>query len=102
MKGFTDHLDHQTEVLIAIGAAVACGCQPCLHKLSEQAKTAEIPTNWIKSAAIIGQFVKEQPAAQMRALADEVFGTHLSRQDTANQGCPIGGEAYTPVGGCTC
>jgi hypothetical protein len=64
----------------------------------------------MKSAAIIGQFVKDQPAADMKRLADQLLGTHLSRAGSAPD-CPLskGSDASAPQGkaastasGCRC
>jgi AhpD family alkylhydroperoxidase len=102
MNGFNSNLDSQTELLIAVGAAVACGCQPCLHSLVEKAGTAGIPAGALKSAAIVGQFVKDQPAAKMRALADELLGTHLSQGNATEKGCPLEAQADTVGSQCSC
>jgi len=88
MKTDLKGLDPETQILISLGAAVACGCQPCLEKIVAQARTAGIGEARLKSAAIIGQFVKDQPAGHMKQLADQLLGTHLAagRQDV---GCPM-------------
>lgn len=102
MQGITNQLDMQTEMLIAIGAAVACGCQPCLHKLVDRARSADISPRRLKAAAIVGQFVKEQPAGQMKALADELLGTHLGQAPGGGRGCPMEEGSVAPAGGCGC
>ena len=88
MQNYLKGLDPEIQTLVALGAAVACGCQPCLEKIVAQARTAGIAEAKLKNAAIIGQFVKDQPAAYMKQLADELLGTHLAagRQDV---GCPM-------------
>ncbi|MEJ2639857.1 MAG: carboxymuconolactone decarboxylase family protein [Desulfosarcinaceae bacterium] len=102
MHGFTTNLDARTELLIAVGAAVACGCRPCLHNLVEKARSADVPARSLKSAAIIGQFVKDQPAAKMRALADELLGTHLDQGRASENGCPLQTGAAGANGQCAC
>ena len=87
MQGFLKGLDMETQLLVALGAAVASGCEPCLQTIVDQARQAEVDAKKLKSAAIIGQFVKDQPAVKMRALADQLLGTHLSSQP-AQCGCP--------------
>jgi hypothetical protein len=45
----------------------------------------------MRAAALIGQFVKDQPANNMKATADKLLGTHL--QSAASQaGCPMESE----------
>jgi AhpD family alkylhydroperoxidase len=102
MNGFNSNLDAHTELLIAVGAAVACGCQPCLHSLVEKARAADLPAGSLKSAAIIGQFVKDQPAAKMKALADELLGTHLGQGRASANGCPLDNGADAGSGQCAC
>ena len=77
MQPFTKGLDNETQLLVAAGAAVAAGCIPCLESITQLAQAEGIETKKMKSAAIIGQFVKEQPAAHMKEAADRLLGTHL-------------------------
>lgn len=88
METYLKGLEPETQILISLGAAVACGCQPCLEKIVAQARASGIGETKLKSAAIIGQFVKDQPAGHMKQLADQLLGTHLAagRQDA---GCPM-------------
>ena len=95
METYLRGLDSETQTLVALGAAVACGCQPCLEKIVAQARAAGIGEAKLKNAAIIGQFVKDQPAAHIKQLADQLLGTHLAagRQDL---GCPVDAAQETP------
>ncbi|MGD9182024.1 MAG: carboxymuconolactone decarboxylase family protein [Desulfobacterales bacterium] len=77
MKPLFKGLDTDTQLLVAIGSAVASGCIPCLENISGMARAEGIEEKKLKAAAIIGQFVKNQPAAHMRATADRLLGTHL-------------------------
>ena len=77
MKPFLNGLDTETQLLVAIGSAVASGCIPCLENISGMARAEGIDAKKLKAAAIIGQFVKDQPAANMKATADKLLGTHL-------------------------
>ena len=79
MFGNMKNLGEETQILIATGAAVASGCQPCLEKIIAQANEQKIPNDKLKTAAIIGQFVKDQPVMHMKALTDQLLGTHLSK-----------------------
>jgi len=64
--------------LVAVGPAVAAGCVPCLENIVNLASQEQIDSKKLKSAAIIGQFIKDQPAAQMKEKADSLLDTHLS------------------------
>jgi alkylhydroperoxidase/carboxymuconolactone decarboxylase family protein YurZ len=77
MKPLFKGLDTETQLLVAIGSAVASGCIPCLENISGMARAEGIEEKKLKAAAIIGQFVKDQPAANMKATADKLLGTHL-------------------------
>jgi AhpD family alkylhydroperoxidase len=88
METYLKGLDPETQILISLGAAVACGCQPCLEKIVAQARASGIGETKLKNAAIIGQFVKDQPAAHMKQLADQLLGTHLAA-GLQSAGCPM-------------
>ena len=77
-------LDAQTQLLIGIGAAVASGCIPCLEKMTAMAEEAGIDRKKLKAAAIVGQFVKDQPASHMKEAADRLVGTHLQASVSTN------------------
>jgi len=74
MNLFVKGLPPDTQILIAVGAAVAAGCQPCLKRLADLARDEELEKVRLRAAATIGQFVKEQPANEMRVLAGELLG----------------------------
>ena len=77
MTPFPKGLDDETGLLVAAGAAVAAGCIPCLERITALAEAAGIDSKKMKSAAIIGQLIREQPAAHMKEAADRLLGTHL-------------------------
>jgi AhpD family alkylhydroperoxidase len=88
MKPFHKGLETETQLLVALGSAVASGCIPCLESITGMARAEGIDEKKMRAAAIIGQFVKDQPANNMKATADELLGTHL--QSAASQaGCPM-------------
>jgi hypothetical protein len=92
MKPFTKGLDTETQLLVALGSAVASGCIPCLESIAEMARNERIAEKKMRAAAIIGQFVKDQPAGHMKTKADALLGTHL--QAAHNQvDCPLESEA---------
>ena len=110
MKPLFKGLDTETQLLVAIGSAVASGCIPCLENISGMAQAEGIEEKKLKAAAIIGQFVKDQPAENMKATADRLLGTHL-QSAPIQTGCPAGSakaetaEEYDKLksaGGCGC
>ena len=88
MKPFGKQLDTETQLLVAIGSAVAAGCIPCLESITSLAVAEEIDEKKLRAAAVIGQFVKDQPAGQMKEKADDLLGTHFSAA-AAPAPCPL-------------
>jgi alkylhydroperoxidase/carboxymuconolactone decarboxylase family protein YurZ len=88
MDAFFKGLDTETQLLVGIGAAVAAGCIPCLEKMVEMANGVDLDAKKLKAAAVIGQFVKDQPAAHMKSVADNLLGTHLQNAKTKAT-CPV-------------
>ena len=87
MKPIFKGLETETQLLVALGSAVASGCIPCLENITGMARAEGIAEKKLKAAAIIGQFIKDQPANNMKIMADQLLGTHL--QSTPVQtGCP--------------
>ena len=88
MKPFLNGLDTETQLLVALGSAVASGCIPCLENITGMARAEGITEKKLKAAAIIGQFVKDQPANNMKSTADQLLGTHL-QSASARIECPV-------------
>lgn len=101
MKPIFKGLDTETQLLVAIGSAVASGCIPCLENISGMARAEGIEDKKLKAAAIIGQFVKDQPAANMKATADRLLGTHL-QSAPIQTGCPAESTNDKTAAGCGC
>ena len=95
MKPLFKGLDTETQLLVALGSAVASGCIPCLENITGMARAEGIDEKKMRAAAIIGQFVKDQPANNMKAFADRLLGTHLQAA-AAQASCPMESEK-TPV-----
>lgn len=95
MKPFSKGLDNETQLLVAAGAAVAAGCIPCLESITKLAEAEGIDSKKMKSAALVGQFIKEQPAAHMKEATDRLLGTHLQASQAA-AGCPVEPGDKTP------
>ena len=110
MKPVFKGLDTETQLLVALGSAVASGCIPCLENISGMARAEGIEEKKIKAAAIIGQFVKDQPANNMKATADKLLGTHLQSApvqtgcpaDSSNEEIAAQQQGCGPVGECGC
>lgn len=98
MKLKSRRLDQETRLLVGISAAVASGCIPCLEKMTETASKAGIDPKKMRESAIIGQFVKDQPAYHMKEAADKLLGVHLRRFRTQSE-CSIDAEREEE-GGC--
>jgi AhpD family alkylhydroperoxidase len=91
MKPLFKGLDTETQLLVALGSAVASGCIPCLESIAGLARAEGIDEKKMRAAVIIGQFVKDQPANNMKATADRLLGTHL-QSAAAQAGCPMESE----------
>ena len=88
MDAILKGLDTETQLLVGIGAAVAAGCIPCLETMVNLANGNDLDAKKLKAAAIIGQFVKDQPAAHMKSTADSLLGTHLQKEKSQAT-CPV-------------
>ena len=99
MNLFVKGLDPETQILIAMASAVAAGCQPCLQKIVAMARDETLDAAKMKAAVEIGQFVKDQPAAHMKELADQLVGSNLCAGSTGAK-CPAAGDGATAS--CTC
>jgi AhpD family alkylhydroperoxidase len=88
MKPFYKGLDTETQLLVALGSAIASGCIPCLESITGLARAEGIDEKKLRAAAIIGQFVKDQPANNMKSTADELLGTHL-QSAVSQASCPM-------------
>ena len=65
-------LNAQTKELVAVGAAVAANCLPCLRYHVAEAERAGCAAGEIKEATAIGLAVKSRPAADMQRLIDQL------------------------------
>ncbi len=84
-------IDRETQLLIATGAAVACGCLSCLDNIVSKARGEGIDEKKLKAAAITGQYVKDMPMNHMKAHCDDLLGTHLGGFTPDNEpDCPMG------------
>lgn len=91
MKSFVKGLENETQVLVAVGSAIAAGCIPCLENIHAMARKAGIQEKKLRAAALIGQFVKDQPNHNMKVVADKLLGTHLQLRGSGIN-CPAEGD----------
>jgi hypothetical protein len=95
MKPLFKGLETETQLLVALGSAVASGCIPCLESITGLARAENIDEKKMRAAAIIGQFVKDQPASNMKMTADRLLGTHL-QSAPVNSDCPLDPKETAP------
>ena len=96
MKPMFKGLETETQLLVALGSAVASGCIPCLESITGIARDEGIEEKKLKAAAIIGQYVKDQPAINMKTMADQLLGTHLQSVPPVSE-CPFESTEEKPT-----
>jgi AhpD family alkylhydroperoxidase len=70
--------------LVALGAALAGNCEPCLRHHYREAKKLGISDDDIRSAFDMAAMVKQTPARHAQALAEKLLGsmsTNRARQE---------------------
>lgn len=67
-------LNEKTAELIAVAAAIAGNCEPCLKFHFSQAKKVGCSKDEIKEAMKIAKMVKESPIQTIYELADKLVG----------------------------
>ena len=66
--------------LVALGAALACNCEPCLRHHYREAKKLGISDDDIRSAFDMAAMVKQTPARNAQALAEKLLGSTSPNQ----------------------
>jgi AhpD family alkylhydroperoxidase len=96
----TESLDTGTEELIAIGAALAANCEPCLRYHVRRGAEAGCTPEAMRRAAEIGHAVKATPARLLARLADRLLGSSLAPRGEdspcATAGLPTAGRPPEP------
>lgn len=64
-------MDDRTKELIALGAAVACNCHPCVRFHSSKAKQMGIEKSEVQNAVEVGKMVRKGAAGQMDELLEK-------------------------------
>ena len=67
-------LSKEQEELVAIGAAVAANCEPCLKYHLREAAEAGLTDDQLRAAVTVAQKVKETPARLILEAADRLLG----------------------------
>jgi AhpD family alkylhydroperoxidase len=66
--------------LVALGAALACNCEPCLRYHFREAKTLGIGDEDIRAALEMAAMVKQTPARNAQQLADKLLESTAKNQ----------------------
>ncbi len=70
-------LDENTIELIALGAAIAANCQPCLQHHLNQARQHGVGDYEIDQAIRVGKMVRNGAASQMNELLSNILQPEL-------------------------
>jgi AhpD family alkylhydroperoxidase len=79
--------DVRTRVLIAVGAAVAANCHPCLENIAAKARGAGLSDEEIQAAAEVGRTVRAGAAKSMDQLIAALTGSAAPAQSDCDPGC---------------
>ncbi|BBL58898.1 arsenite efflux transporter metallochaperone ArsD [Methylomonas koyamae] len=96
-----DAISEQNAELIAIGAAIAAGCDPCFKFHYDKARKLGVANETMMEAVNIGYTVKQAAGKNMLALADRMLGSGSTEK--AASSCCGGSSADQPkeeAGGC--
>ena len=89
--------------LVAIGAAIAANCEPCLKHHYHQAQQLGVSKADVAHAVETGAKVKDSPHQAILRLADRLTGAGLSQPaDTSDPCCGSQITSETPAGGKCC
>ena len=83
-------MDKKTEELIALGAAYAVNCQPCMELHKQQASEAGATTQEMRAAIEVAESVKKGAYDKTKESAGNLFGD-LKEQKCCSEGskcCP--------------
>lgn len=94
--------DERVDELVAIGAAIASNCEPCLEHHVAVARDLGLSNDDIARAVKMGRRVKETPARHILRVADELLGTGAESATIAPAlALPIVAEQPANGGCCT-
>ena len=88
-------LDDRTIELIAVGASITAGCQPCLRYHAEKARHNGATGDEIAEAIAVAKMVRGGGSTEMDKFAEQLTGTEMvsSEQEQVSEasGCDCGG-----------
>ena len=88
-------LEDKTIELIAVGASITAGCQPCLLHHVGKARQLGAQENEISEAIAVGKMVRGGGATEMDQFAEQLTETETvsseREQVTESSGCDCGG-----------
>lgn len=71
-------MDHRVCLLVAVGSAMAAGCEPCLDQIIPNLISAGVDDQDIRRAVELGNQVRRAATDYMREVADVLTGTRLA------------------------
>ena len=78
----------EQEELVAIGAAVAANCEPCLKYHLRKAREAGLTDDQLRAAVAVAKTVKETPARLILEVADRLLApAGRPSHEPAKSGC---------------
>ena len=80
-------MEDKVKLLVAVGAAVAANCQPCLRTAVSQAQIVGLEKKEMVEAIQIGRLVRRGATDKMDQLATTLTGRDVSSSD---EKCPFG------------
>ena len=87
-------LTHREQELVALGAAIASNCVPCIEYHIPEARKAGLSETQIKSAVQIADKVRRVPAREVLQTALARIGQSSKRSvETAGAGCGCAGPS---------
>jgi AhpD family alkylhydroperoxidase len=97
-------LTPQVMELIALGAAMAAGCEPCFKFHYDKARKLGVTTDMMQEAVAIGDRVKQASAQNMLQLAGRFLDKKTAAENTGSACCGGASSAATvniaELGGC--
>jgi AhpD family alkylhydroperoxidase len=90
-------LDDKTIELIAVGASITAGCQPCLRHHTGKARQLGAEDGEIAEAIAVGKMVRGGEASEMDRFAEKLAeeaapnATETPQQEQESGGCDCGG-----------
>jgi hypothetical protein len=82
----TNIVNERLGLLITAGAAIAANGSAVFEEVASKLTAFNVRTEELQSATVIGQMVKEKPAAHMNEVADILTGTDFTKEK--NNDCP--------------